>query len=100
MKLVSGKSFKGQRVVLDGKVFEKCHFAECRLIIEGDNVFEMQDCKIEDDCELAVEGRGRVILHVLKLMLHSGGWMSRVADNVLHTVRQPPKAAAKKEGAG
>ena len=95
MKLVSGKSFKGQRVVLDGKVFEKCHFAECRLIIEGDNIFEMQDCKIEEDCELAVEGRGRVILHVLKLMLHSGGWLSRVADNVLYTVKQPPKGAAK-----
>jgi hypothetical protein len=95
MKLVSGKSFKGQRVVLDGKVFEKCQFDDCRLIIEGDNVFEMQDCNIAENCELAVEGRGRVILHVLKLMLHSGGWLSRVADNVLYTVRQPPKGAQK-----
>jgi hypothetical protein len=38
-----------------------------------------------------------VLLHVLKMMLYSGGWMSRVADNVLHTVRQPPKALAKKK---
>jgi hypothetical protein len=30
------------------------------------------------------------------MMLYSGGWMARVADNVLHTVRQPPKAAKKK----
>jgi hypothetical protein len=28
------------------------------------------------------------------MMLHSSGWMSRVADNVLHAVRQPPKARA------
>ena len=67
------------------------------LVIEGNGLFEMQNCKIEEDCRLAVEGPGQVLLHVLKMMLYSGGWMSRVADNVLHTVRQPPKALAKKK---
>jgi hypothetical protein len=99
MKLVSGKSFKGQRVVLDGKVFEKCQFDNCRLVIEGENVFEMQECNIAENCEFSVEGRGRVVLHMLKLMLHSGGWLARVADNVLYTVRQPPKSAPKKSTA-
>ena len=32
-----------------------------------------------------------LLLHTLKMMLYSGGWMSRVADNVLHAVKQPPK---------
>lgn len=91
MKAVRGKTFIGQRVVLDGKSFIQCHFKDASLIIEGNGLFEMQDCKIEEDCRLAVEGPGQVLLHVLKMMLYSGGWMSRVADNVLHTVRQPPK---------
>jgi hypothetical protein len=94
MKIVRGKSFSGQRVVLDGKTFVSCHFKNASLIIEGNGVFEMQDCKIEDDCKLAVEGPGQVLLHTLKMMLYSGGWMSQVADNVLHTVRQPPKSRA------
>jgi hypothetical protein len=93
MKLIANKSFNGQRVVVDGKIFRNCHFSQSRLVIEGDAIFEMQECKIEDDCQLAVEGRGQVILHMLKLMLHSGGWLAQVADNVLQTVRQPPKTA-------
>lgn len=95
MKTVRGKTFTGQRVVLDGKSFVECHFKDAHLVIEGNGLFEMQNCKIEEDCRLGVEGPGQVLLHVLKMMLYSGGWMARVADNVLHTVRQPPKAARK-----
>lgn len=95
MKTVRGKSFIGQRVVLDGKSFVECHFKDASLIIEGNGLFEMQNCKIEEDCRLAVEGPGQVLLHSLKMMLYSGGWMSRVADNVLYTVRQPPKSRKK-----
>jgi len=94
MKTVRGKSFTGQRVVLDGKAFFDCQFKEATLVIEGNGVFEMHNCKIEEDCKLAVEGPGQVLLHTLKMMLFSSGWMSRVADNVLHSVRQPPKAKA------
>lgn len=94
MKIVRGKTFTGQRVVLDGKSFEECHFRNANLVIEGNGLFEMQNCKIEEDCRLSVEGPGQVLLHVLKMMLYSGGWMSQVAENVLHTVRQPPKARA------
>jgi hypothetical protein len=97
MKTIKGKSFSGQRVVLDGKSFVECHFKDANLVIEGTGLFEMQNCKIEEDCRLAVEGPGQVLLHTLKMMLYSGGWMSRVADNVLHAVRQPPKALAKKK---
>lgn len=97
MKIVRGKTFTGQRVVLDGKSFVECHFKDANLVIEGNGLFEMQNCKIEEDCRLAVEGPGQVLLHVIKMMLYSGGWMARVADNVLHTVRQPPKALAKKK---
>mgnify|MGYP001172650218 CR=1 FL=1 len=98
MKTVRGKSFDGQRVVLDGKSFVDCHFKKSRLIIEGNGLFEMHNCKIEEDCELAVEGPGRVLLHTLKLMLYSGGWLSRVADNVLHAVRQPPRVPTQAAG--
>jgi hypothetical protein len=94
MKQVTGKTFNGQRVVLDGKSFTGCHFSKCRLIIEGEALFQMQDCRIDEDCEFSVEGRGLITLNVLKLMLHSGGWLSRVAVNVLHAIQQPPKAAA------
>lgn len=98
MKIVRGKTFDGQRVVLDGKSFVDCHFKDTNLVIEGNGLFEMQNCKIEEDCRLAVEGPGQVLLHTLKMMLYSGGWMSRVADNVLHAVKQPPKARKKAAG--
>ena len=78
MKAVRGKAFNGQRIVLDGKSFIECHFKDSTLIIEGTGLFEMQNCKIEEDCRLAVEGPGQVLLHQLKMMLYSGGWMSRV----------------------
>ncbi|HEY8539478.1 MAG TPA: hypothetical protein VIL28_11475 [Steroidobacteraceae bacterium] len=94
MKTIRGKSFVGQRIVLDGKVFVDCHFKDSNLVIEGNNLFEMQNCRIEEDCRLAVEGPGKVLLHTLKMMLYSGGWMSRVAENVLLAVRQPPKVRA------
>ena len=94
MKTIRNKTFTGQRVVLDGKYFIDCHFKNADLIIEGNGLFEMSNCKIEEDCRLAVEGPGKVLLHTLKMMLDSTGWMSRVADNVLYTVRQPPKARA------
>lgn len=94
MKTIRGKSFVGQRIVLDGKVFIDCHFKDSNLVIEGNNLFEMQNCRIEEDCRLAVEGPGKVLLHTLKMMLYSGGWMNRVAENVLLAVRQPPKARA------
>jgi hypothetical protein len=96
MKTVRGKTFTGQRVVLDGKYFIDCNFQDATLIIEGNGLFEMQNCRIEEDCRLSVEGPGQVLLHALKMMLYSEGWLARVADNVLHTVRQPPKARAPK----
>ena len=99
MKIVRGKSFDGQRVVLDGKTFVACHFKTATLVIEGNGLFEMQDCKIEEDCKLSVEGPGQVLLHTLKMMLYSGGWMQQVAENVMHTVRQPPKARIAKKAA-
>jgi len=99
MKTIRGKTFTGQRVVLDGKVFIECHFKDSNLVLEGNGLFEMQNCKIEEDCRLAVEGPGKILLHSLKMMLYSGGWMSRVADNVLHAVRQPPKSLQKKKTA-
>jgi len=99
MKTIRGKTFTGQRVVLDGKIFVECHFNDANLVIEGNGLFEMQNCKIEENCRLAVEGPGQVLLHAIKMMLYSGGWMSRVADNVLHTVRQPPKSLAQKQAA-
>jgi hypothetical protein len=95
MKTIRGKSFSGQRIVLDGKIFVSCQFADCTLIVEGTGLFEMQECRIEDDCRLSVEGPGQVLLHTLKMMLYSGGWMQQVANNVLQTVRQPPKARLK-----
>ena len=99
MKTIRSKTFTGQRVILDGKCFVECHFKNADLIIEGNALFEMSNCKIEEDCRLAVEGPGKVLLHTLKMMLHSSGWMSRVADNVLHAVRQPPKARAPRTAA-
>jgi hypothetical protein len=99
MKTIRGKVFTGQRIVLDGKVFIDCQFKDTTLVLEGSGLFEMQNCKIEEDCRLAVEGPGQILLHSLKMMLYSGGWMSRVADNVLHAVRQPPKAMQKKKTA-
>ena len=99
MKTIRSKTFTGQRVVLDGKCFVDCHFQNADLIIEGEGLFEMSNCKIEEDCRLAVEGPGKVLLHTLKMMLHSAGWMSRVADNVLHAVRQPPKARVQQQPA-
>jgi hypothetical protein len=95
MKTVRGKAFTGQRVILDGKAFYDCQFKDATLVIEGSDVFEMHNCKIEEDCKLAVEGSGQVLLHTLKMMLFSSGWMARVADNVLHAVRQPPKVKPK-----
>jgi hypothetical protein len=95
MKTIRGNSFSGQRVVLDGKTFVDCHFKDTTMVIEGNGLFEMQNCRIEEDCRLSVEGPGQVLLHTLKMMLYSSGWMQRVADNVLHTVRQPPKAGTK-----
>jgi hypothetical protein len=96
MKTIRGKSFSGQRVVLDGKTFVDCYFKDANLVLEGSGVFEMQNCRIEEDCRLSIEGPGQILLHSLKMMLYSGGWMERVADNVLHAVRQPPKALQKK----
>jgi hypothetical protein len=91
MKTIRGQSFTGQRVLLDGKAYSECQFNQCTLVIEGKNLFEMDNCNISDDCKFAVEGAGRVTLHTLKLMLHGGGWLTQVAANVLEHVRQPPQ---------
>jgi hypothetical protein len=39
MKIVRGKTFNGQRIVLDGKSFVECHFKDSNLIIEGNGLF-------------------------------------------------------------
>jgi hypothetical protein len=91
MKTIRGRTFDGQRVLLDGKIFVECQFNQCTLVIEGENLFQMENCNVSEDCKFSVEGAGKVTLHALKLMLFGGGWLSRVAENVLDHVRQPPK---------
>lgn len=91
MKLISKRSFTGQRVVLDGKNFVECKFSNCTLVIEGKALFQMDRAIIDDDCRFAVEGAGKLALDSLKLMLHGGGWLSQVADAVLNKVREPPR---------
>lgn len=91
MKTIRGRTFDGQRVLLDGKAFIECQFTKCTLVIEGANLFQMETCNVSEDCQFSVEGAGKVTLHTLKLMLFGGGWLTRVAENVLDHVRQPPK---------
>ncbi len=95
MKTIRGRAFAGQRVLLDGKAFVECQFSQCTLVIAGENLFQMENCNVSEDCKFAVEGAGKVTLHALKLMLFGGGWLARVAENVLDHVKQPPKEAAK-----
>jgi len=95
MKIVRDRSYTGQRVLLDGKTFINCQFQQCTLVVEGKNLFSIETCNISEDCKFAVEGPGKLILDVLKLMLHGGGWFQQVAENVIDHVRRPPKFVTK-----
>jgi hypothetical protein len=91
MKTFRGRTFNGQRVLLDGKQFIECKFINCTLVIEGKSLFQMEQSNIDPDCKLAVEGDGKNMLDMLKLMLYGGGWLAEVADAVLNKVREPPR---------
>lgn len=99
MKLVKNHEYIGQRVVLDGRNFVECKFSNCILVLEGDGLFQMDRCAINDDCRFAVEGAAKNCLDALKLMLHGGGWLSQVADAVLNKTREPPRFVSKTAGA-
>ncbi len=91
MKLIKQHDYVGQRVMLDGRNFVECRFSNCVLVLEGDTLFQMDRCQINDDCRFAVEGSAKVCLDALKLMLHGGGWLSQVADAVLNKTREAPR---------
>jgi len=95
MKTFRGRTFNGQRVLLDGKQFIECTFTNCTLVIEGKALFQMERSNIDADCKLAVEGEGKNTLDMLKLMLYGGGWLAEVADAVLNKVREPPRYVTK-----
>src|SRR5262245_35002374 len=100
MKTVRGKTFTGQRVVLDGKSFVECHFKDASLIIEGTGGCVMPRRRREESCRMAVAGPAQLRLQGPKMMLCSGGGVSRVSDNATHTVRWPRGSRGKKKASG
>ena len=90
MESISGRDFKGERVVLDGKSFRECRFLSCILVFEGTEVFALADCSVSDDTVFALTDAAQLTLQRIHAMLHSNGWVADIAKNLLEILKTPP----------
>lgn len=90
MEAVSDKEFNGERIVLDGKSFTNCRFLSCTLVFEGGDVFVLTDCAVSNDTLFTLSGAAQVTMQRIHAMLHSTGWATDVAKNILEILKTPP----------
>jgi len=63
---VEGQFFKDKDISLDGKVWIKCTFLKCNIIIEQCN-YELINCDFKD-CILKARGNAFQVLRLVKLI--------------------------------
>jgi hypothetical protein len=66
-----GVSFHHETVSLDGEVFQRCEFRDCRLVYSGGEPPQFDDCKF-DACEWKFEGPATQTLAHLRVMWNAG----------------------------
>ncbi len=69
---VKGKEFRGQRVRLDGKVFEGCTFDRCTMVYSGTQETVIAGGSVES-CQWHFEGPALNVFRFLVMVERSGG---------------------------
>lgn len=84
MSDIVGAEFSGETIQLDGKVFSKCRFVDCRLVFAGDDNFVFAECGLERCTFEFVGGAKRTIDQLASL--HKFGY-GPIVETFLDKVR-------------
>lgn len=86
MSDIVGAEFSGETIQLDGKVFARCRFTDCRLVFAGDELFVFAECTLDRCTFEFVDGAKRTIDQLGSL--HKFGY-GPIVETFLDKVRSP-----------
>lgn len=84
METIANANFRGERVVVDGKRFQRCSFENTTLVFAGDTLPAFVDCQFAD-VTLQFDGAAARTLRFIS-GLHKGGF-SQAVDGVFKSIR-------------
>jgi hypothetical protein len=67
------KTFKGERVALDGGEFHDCRFEDCTIVFTGEGAFPVLLAPKFVGCTFALEGAAQNTAEYLRLLFSTGG---------------------------
>ena len=67
------KTFKDERILLDGEAFHDCRFEGCTIVFTGEGEFPVLVGPKFVNCTFAVEGAAQRTVEYLRLLFASGG---------------------------
>jgi hypothetical protein len=72
LDFVADCNFAGKQVNLDGTVFDKCIFQNCKMIYSGGDLPQMSNCSM-NDCQWSFEGPAARTLAFIRAIYHGLG---------------------------
>jgi len=89
--LISGQAFQGETISLDGQRFDNCDFMGCVLVMRGDQVFQLANCRIFGT-QFRLEASAVTTVNSLRILYNSGELGRQTVEKVISMIREPLQA--------
>ena len=95
MPTITGRTYKNERVEIDGTKFVRCKFENCEMVYSATGAFDVYDCDI-GVCTWVFEGGANLTMQFLTYMYALSPQGLEYVESCFQTVRDrgtPPRAA-------
>jgi hypothetical protein len=86
MTRIEGQRFLNQTIVLDGKEYLDCEFANCKLIYSGGEVPKLHRCSFAQ-CQWQLDEAAKRTIQFLRGIYHSGPGGRELVEETLKSIR-------------
>ncbi|QYR21130.1 DUF4062 domain-containing protein [Paenibacillus sp. sptzw28] len=91
---ISNQIYKQQRVIIDNKEFVNCVFLNCELILKGNGILGIVNCKFSDDCEFTFIDSAALTVDFLRHLYSEFGEGGRIrVESLINDIRRGGKVS-------
>lgn len=87
LRVVKGKTFQNQRVIMRGSRYEDCTFILCHMVYDGEGLFSFDNCTFVE-CNWSFEGAAENTLEFLAALYVGLGYEGQqLVESVFASIR-------------
>lgn len=84
---ITRQAFQGETISLDGQRFDHCDFMDCILVMRGDQIFQLANCRIYGS-QFRLEGSAITTVSSLHMLYNSGDIGRQTVEQIISIIRE------------